>query len=90
MKKILLMLLCLQSILIKTEVGCLDNSKHLDTWDGPDYKKYHYVDCTCHCDRYKHSYDRGLCMICMHYRAPKDINWAPWRETNCAPCSIDQ
>jgi hypothetical protein len=64
---------------LKAEVGCIDKSKHLDTWDGPDYKKYHYVDCTCPCDRYYHSYDRGLCEICMHYRAPKDIAWAPWR-----------
>lgn len=85
MKKELLLLIIMftNTFALKAEVGCIDNSKHLDTWDGPDYKKYHYVDCTCPCDRYYHSYDRGLCEICMHYRAPKDISWVAWRSDEC-------
>lgn len=71
-------MLFLQAIVLADD-GCMDNSKHLDTRDGYDYKKYHYVFCTCPCDRYFHSDDRGLCEQCMHYRAPKDIQWVPWR-----------
>jgi hypothetical protein len=56
-----------------TEFGCMDNSKHLCTANGYDYKKYHYVCCNCPCDRYAQSFDRGRCEECLHFRAPKNI-----------------
>ncbi len=74
MKKIIALTIILLKILTaRAEFGCMDNSKHTCIADGYDYKKYHYVCCTCPCDRYAHSFDRGRCEICLHFRAPKNI-----------------
>ncbi|MEX0940809.1 MAG: hypothetical protein WDZ41_05610 [Candidatus Babeliales bacterium] len=70
MKKLLLALSLFMGN-IYGEFGCMDNSKHLDTRTGPDFKNYHYVSCTCPCYRYKQSFKRGRCEECLHYRAPR-------------------
>lgn len=49
------------------KMGCMDNSKHGDTSNGYDYKNYHYVYCTCPCERYKQSFNRGRCEQCWHF-----------------------
>ncbi len=50
------------------QIGCMDKSKHLN--EKYDYKTYHYVHCTCDCQRYAQSSDRGLCSECGHYHDP--------------------
>ncbi|MGE0206513.1 MAG: hypothetical protein AB7R69_01565 [Candidatus Babeliales bacterium] len=67
-------------LLLKAEVGCMDNSKYANTYDGYDYKKYHLVYCSCPCDRYFHAYNRGRCEKCLHFRAPKQIQWKRWQD----------
>ncbi len=52
--------------------NCMDNSKHGDTCDGYDYKKYYYVgDCDCPCERYAHSYKRNRCERCLHFNVDR-------------------
>jgi hypothetical protein len=52
---------------------CLDNSKHMNTACGPDYKEYYRVyRCTCPCNRYAQSFNRGRCEVCLHYRASNE------------------
>lgn len=58
---------------LRTEVGCMDISKHKDTSDGYDYKKLHYVQCNCPCSRYKHLAKRGKCIKCGHYHGTKPL-----------------
>jgi len=55
------------------QIGCIDNSKHLDTSDGCDDKRYHYVYCTCNCERYLRTYNRGRCEQCWHYHIPQEL-----------------
>ena len=60
---------------VSARVGCMDNSKHTDTRDGYDYKNYHYVSCTCQCERYRWL-ERGRCLRCNHYHtdlATRDV-----------------
>lgn len=73
-KKVGILYLCIMWASIgNAQIGCMDNSKHTNTKDGYDYKRYHYVRCTCPCDRYFQSFKRGRCERCLHYHAPKDI-----------------
>lgn len=76
--KTTLLLLCalLSCSTICGQVGCMDNSKHMDPKAGPDFKTYHYVYCTCPCQRYAHSNDRGRCEKCLHYR-DQSIAYSP-------------
>lgn len=67
-KTMLILVMMLLPHNTEPQVGCMDNSKHLDTCDGCDYKTYHYVYCTCPCQRYARSYDRGRCEKCLHFR----------------------
>lgn len=54
----------------QAEVGCMDNSWHLQK--KYDDHSYHYVSCNCPCSkRYKIFADRGRCMQCRHFRDPK-------------------
>lgn len=73
MKKLLLVFIVGSLSNIKAEIGCMDNSKYMDLSDGYDYKTYHYVYCTCPCNRYAQSFHRGLCEQCLHFRSPKDL-----------------
>ncbi len=59
--------------LANAEVGCMDNSWHLQK--DFDDKDYHYVQCDCPCTK-KHKIlaDRGICMKCKHFRIPKSIS----------------
>lgn len=76
MKKIILLCTLLQcSTILHGEIGCMDNSKHMDYSDGPDYKEYHYVQCNCECSRYAQSFNRGRCERCWHYRSPRPLEF---------------
>lgn len=44
--------------------GCQDNSKHLER-GTIDYKQWHYVACTCPCDKYQLRPD-NRCSECEH------------------------
>lgn len=60
--------LCTFSIIatsIQARIGCMDNSNHLEKFG--DTKSYHYVACTCPCQRYKQLADRNTCTKCGHY-----------------------
>lgn len=58
---------------VHPEIGCIDNSQYTDISCGYDYKKYYLACCNCPCDRYAHSYKRGRCERCLHFRAPKPL-----------------
>jgi len=51
-----------------TQIGCMDNSKHLN--ESFDCKVYDYVQCNCDCKKYEQSLDRGICSNCKHYHEP--------------------
>ena len=51
----------------------MDNSLYGDTRHGYDYKQYHYVACTCPCERYCQSIKRGICERCSHPKKPCGI-----------------
>ncbi len=53
----------------KAEIGCMDNSWHLQK--RYDYKEYHFVSCNCPCSKGKLLNDRGKCLSCQHYRDPQ-------------------
>ena len=57
----------------KADIGCMDNSYHAQCCDQVDLKRYHFVECTCPCDKYAHSFNRGRCEKCWHFRIPKSI-----------------
>lgn len=71
LKQITLMVYSLSLITgLNAEVGCMDNSWHLEK--KYDDHSYHYVSCNCPCSkRYKIFADRGRCMQCRHFRDPK-------------------
>lgn len=71
MKKLISILLMYQGL--HAAVGCMDNSYHADPCVRYDYKNYHYVCCSCRCDRYAHGLDRGKCRHCAHYRVPEPL-----------------
>lgn len=58
---------------IISQIGCMDNSHHLQ--QKYDSKEYHYVQCNCPCDRYaavgKKAPSRNQCLECGHYHDPK-------------------
>lgn len=55
---------------LRTEIGCMDNSNHLQ--QSYDHKTYHYVACDCPCKQYKHYFDKGYrCSKCQHAHDPK-------------------
>jgi len=58
---------------LSAEVGCMDNSKHRDISDGYDYKRLHYVYCSCPCKMHKNLSKKGRCSKCLHFHDPKDI-----------------
>lgn len=47
------------------EIGCIDNSEHLEC--SGDSKDYHYVACNCPCQRYTQIADRNKCTKCNHF-----------------------
>ncbi len=57
------------SLPLLTRVGCIDNSFHLKKW--PDFKQYHYVQCSCPCSEFAHVAERDKCLKCGHYHAPQ-------------------
>jgi hypothetical protein len=56
------LLLCQQ---IHPRIGCMDNSEKLQK--KGDSKSYHYVACTCPCERYRQLSDRNKCTKCNHF-----------------------
>ncbi len=60
------------AVSVQAAPGCMDNSYHADACAPYDYKNYHYVECSCPCDRYAQLYSRGLCGGCHHFRVPRD------------------
>lgn len=51
------------------EIGCMDNSYHVQ--QDYDYKQYHYVRCTCPCKQYQHYMSKGYrCSKCGHAHDP--------------------
>lgn len=64
------LLLCIAVInqISHARVGCIDNSFHLKKW--PDFKQYHYVQCSCPCKEFAHVAGRDTCLKCGHYHAP--------------------
>lgn len=94
-----LVIIFLQASTLMAELGCMDYSKHTYTADGYDYKKFYFTRCNCPCWRYFHSFKRGRCERCGHYRAPGDIPFTyrdipkyPTKKVNydscvaCGPC----
>ncbi len=75
MKKSLFILLLISMNILNADQFCMDNSKHLDTRDGCDNKKLHYVYCTCHCYEYPHDFKRGRCITCQHFHDPYQIRF---------------
>ncbi len=74
-RKLFIAILLLKNFYLFGAIGCLDDSKHTYTYDGYDYKNYHYVSCNCPCERYQWLFERGKCMKCGHYRSPEVIYW---------------
>ena len=76
-KYTVLMFLITVSTLLNTrsingKVGCMDNSWHLKK--AYDYKTYHYVYCSCPCEKeYEQLSNRGQCWKCHHYHEPQNI-----------------
>lgn len=66
----------------KGEIGCMDTSHH-SLWcnDGSeicnkkDYKKLHYVPCTCPCNRYQRKRGVKKCVKCDHFYQPGYIDY---------------
>lgn len=57
--------LCLFSWMLKAQIGCMDNSQHLQ--ESYDTKTYHYVSCNCPCYKYQQFMYKGLgCTKCKH------------------------
>lgn len=70
---------------IRADMDCMDNSFHLDRSCGPDFKRYHHVQCNCPCTRYAQSFIRGRCEQCRHYRAPQPLEIVRYNKaTKCA------
>ena len=67
------LIVALMNSTVRGNEDCMDNSKHLDRRTGPDFKKYHYVGCTCPCTQYAQLFNRGRCERCWHYRAPQPL-----------------
>ncbi len=65
--KILLLLTFTTAGTILGDIGCMDNSKHVKTKDGYDYKTLHYVECSCPCRKQRHLLRKGKCFKCRHY-----------------------
>ncbi len=63
------------SLDINAAIGCMDDSKHTNTWDGCDYKTLNYVHCNCNCDQHPYSIEFGKCCNCGHYRTPKNSDY---------------
>jgi hypothetical protein len=60
-------------VYLGAEIGCMDNSYHLQQEN--DTKTYHYVGCTCPCKRYKHYFYKGwYCSQCKHAHDPQLAN----------------
>ncbi|MGE0010224.1 MAG: hypothetical protein AB7F19_06840 [Candidatus Babeliales bacterium] len=79
-------LLILFSTRMRADIDCMDNSFHLDRSCGPDFKKYHHVQCNCPCSRYRHSFNRGRCEQCWHYRAPRALEIVRYQPSEqCEP-----
>lgn len=94
-----LKILILSSMLIASShahgaIGCMDNSERLQKTG--DSKSYHYVACTCPCQRYKQIADRNKCSKCNHFHdtqpyiiisgkknAPSSKTTAHVHATNC-------
>ena len=71
---------------MKADMDCLDNSFHLDRSCGPDFKKYHHVQCNCPCNRYLRSFIKGRCEQCWHYRVPRPLEIVRYTPPiKCAP-----
>ncbi len=64
----LVALMLMGGIALEGRLGCLDNSFHLKKC--PDFKKYHYVYCTCPCREFTHIDGRDKCLKCGHFHAP--------------------
>jgi hypothetical protein len=65
-------LVSIHFIAIRAEIGCIDNSYHMDPcMPWCDDKQYHYVNCSCPCSQYAQSFDRGRCERCEHFHVPK-------------------
>jgi hypothetical protein len=64
-KVILSCLALMGNVPMQGQIGCIDNSEHLQK--SGDAKQYHYVSCNCPCDRYTQIADRNKCTKCNHY-----------------------
>lgn len=64
MYKLLCVLLISLPLVIVSAPGCQDNSLHLER-GTIDYKQWHYVACTCPCDKYQLRPD-NRCSECEH------------------------
>ncbi|MFI5333140.1 MAG: hypothetical protein ACHQVS_03490 [Candidatus Babeliales bacterium] len=51
---------------VYARIGCLDKSMHLE--QRFDYKKYHFVQCNCHCEQAYELMKNGTCTECGHRR----------------------
>ncbi len=60
-------LLATSMVDISTAPGCQDNSTHLATSSG-DYKTWHYVKCSCPCEKRYVKRPDGHCSECEHLR----------------------
>jgi len=66
LSNVIILLLCLaNSLFVRGDFGCMDNSRHLHGCF--DHKEYHLVKCNCPCWKYKSIANRGKCLKCMHY-----------------------
>ncbi|MCL4361018.1 hypothetical protein M1446_01520 [Candidatus Dependentiae bacterium] len=54
-----------------SKIGCMDKSYHLDRSNGFDYKTYHYVKCSCPCNKYPKT-DDYRCIQCRHFHEPSE------------------
>ena len=68
--KVLILLICYVNFL-NCRIGCMDKSYHLDNSKGFDYKKYHYVKCSCPCAKYPQT-NSYMCIQCRHFHEPSE------------------
>jgi len=61
------------------DAGCMARSRrayHCNEKDGSccltDYKRLHYVECSCPCWRYQHDFVGNRCLQCEHFRKPTE------------------
>jgi hypothetical protein len=64
----LIVMLCIQGIIFAAP-SCVSQSCHLTCPNDP--KEFHYVGCTCPCDKQYEIYANGRCSRCMHLQDPR-------------------